>query len=164
MKPSFRDIAQVDIGAVLRLNDTFVHFLSPLDEEGLQTLLTVADYGRVAVFGGEIVGFLIGFLPGAAYDSVNYRWFDSRFDDFAYIDRIVVSREAQGRSLGRLFYDDFSAFAKLRSMKRLACEYYSVPLNEGSARFHTRYGFTEIGQQSLDSGKSVSLQTCTISL
>jgi uncharacterized protein len=155
---SVRDVRKSDFGAVLRLNEVFVHFLSPLDLAELKALAEEAAYFRVIEMDGAIVAFLIAFLPDASYDSVNYHWFDSRFDDFAYVDRIAVSATAQGRSVGRRLYDDFAAFAVGKGMKQLACEYYCAPMNEGSAKFHQRYGFTEIGQQVLASGKSVSLQ------
>jgi uncharacterized protein len=42
--------------------------------------------------------------PDSAYDSVNYRWFTERYDDFMYLDRVAFDAEAQGRGLGTLLY------------------------------------------------------------
>jgi len=155
-----RDVTPEDMGAILSLNEEFVHFLSPLCEAELARLGGKADYFRVAVIDERVVGFLLAFVPGVNYNSLNYRWFNNRFDDFAYIDRIVVASDAQGRALGAKLYDDLVAFAATRGLSQLTCEYNIMPMNEGSAKFHKRYGFTEIGQQALsDNEKRVSLQS-----
>lgn len=144
---------------VLGLNETFVHFLSPLDLTQLKALKEKAAYFRVVEAKGQAVAFLIAFSPNAAYESVNYSWFDDRFDDFAYIDRIVVAASAQGQALGVKLYNDLAAFARSHQLKQLTCEYNVKPMNEGSAKFHQRYGFKEIGQLDLENGKKrVSMQ------
>lgn len=156
------DAAPQHMGAVLRLNEEFVQFLSPLDAEGLADLAYASGYFRVFEKDGEVMAFLIAFFPGANYDSPNYRWFDEQDADFAYIDRIVVSKDARGLSLGTKLYDDLCDHARLNGLKRLTCEYNVKPMNEGSAKFHERYGFNEIGQQELTGGKVVSLQAYSL--
>lgn len=149
--------------AVLELNEQFVEFLSPLDNRALAELVEESGYARVFELNGEVVAFLIAFLPGADYDSPNYRWFNEQSSDFAYIDRIVVSEKARGLSLGTKFYDDLAQRARAGGFKRLVCEYNIKPMNEGSAVFHQRYGFEEVGQQELVGGKVVSLQAYALS-
>ena len=48
---------------------------------------------------------LVTLRPGALYDSVNYRWFCENFDDFLYLDRIMVSDHARRRGIATLVYD-----------------------------------------------------------
>ena len=156
-----RDAEPTDFETVLRLNQAFVHFLSPLDLDLLAALGQAAAYFRVAEMGGDVMAFLIAFTPGASYASQNYLWFDSRFDGFAYIDRIVVAQRAQGNAVGVGLYDDLAAFAKGQGLTQLTCEYNIEPMNEGSAIFHDRYGFKEVGQQDLaGQQKRVSMQAC----
>jgi len=155
-----RDVCGSDIASVLGLNETYVEFLSPLDLAGLEALAEEAAYFRIVKMAGEVVAFLIAFTPGASYDSINYRWFDGQFDDFVYVDRIVVAEKAQGRSLGVKLYDDLAKFARAQNLNQMTCEYNIEPMNEGSAKFHQRYGFNEIGQQTLPGGtKRVSFQS-----
>jgi len=154
-----RDAVPADFKTVLRLNQAFVHFLSPLDLNLLAALGGEAAYFRVAEMDGDVVAFLIALTPGASYASQNYLWFDTRFDGFAYIDRIVVAERAQGNAVGARLYDDLAAFAKGQGLKQLTCEYNIEPMNEGSAIFHDRYGFKEVGQQDLpELQKCVSMQ------
>ena len=157
-----RDAEAGDLNKILALNEAFVDYLSPLDMQELQTLISVAHYCRVVDVDGQPSAFMIGFLPGASYESANYRWFSEEFDSFAYVDRIVVDPSAKGLALGSKLYDDFAAFAREEGMARLVCEYNIVPINEGSARFHARYGFQEIGQKSFRPGKTVSMQVYSL--
>ena len=122
-----------------------------------------SPYFRVAVDGkAQVMGFLLALLPGEAYDSINYRWFNERYDDFLYVDRIVVAPEAQGRGLGRLFYRDLIALVEELGPRfaRIACEVNLRPRNEQSLNFHQRFGFRQQGTQENDGGKKVvSLMT-----
>lgn len=156
---TIRDAMAADHGAILRLNLESEHLLSPLDAERLAQLDAQAAYHRVVEHDGQVAAFLLAFREGADYDSPNYRWFAERYERFVYIDRIVVASLHQGRQLGRALYDDLFAFAKAGGVGRITCEFYLVPFNEGSSRFHARFGFREVGQQWVANGtKQVSLQ------
>ncbi|PCI63759.1 MAG: GNAT family N-acetyltransferase [Kordiimonadales bacterium] len=154
-----RDIAAGDLPAVLRLNTEYEHFLSPLSLDELMALRAQAQYARLVELNSTVVAFLIAFTPRSGYGSVNYQWFDAHYDDYCYIDRIAIAEEAQGCGLGTALYDDLTAFSVASGLKKLACEYYCEPLNAGSAKFHSKYGFVEVGQQDVQGGsKRVSLQ------
>ena len=67
------------------------------------------------------------------------------YDQFLYVDRIVVSLACQGQRLGGRMYDDLFAFARQSHAARVTCEFDIDPPNEASRRFHARYGFIEVG-------------------
>ena len=75
---------------------------------------------------------------------MNYKWFNERYDEFLYVDRIAVAEEARSGGLGSALYDAVAAHAE-----RLACpvtaEVSLRPPNPGSMRFHARHGFNQIG-------------------
>lgn len=151
------DAQREDLDIVGILNEAEVPHVNSIDAEGFIWFLKTADYFRVATDGDAITGFLIGFLPGRPYDSLNYRWFSDRYPSFLYVDRIVVSPAARGRGVGRKLYDDFAGFAAGRA-ERLTCEVNVRPPNESSLRFHHGFGFTEVGRQETEGGtKEVSL-------
>ena len=67
---------------------------------------------------------------------------------------VVVPESSPLHSLEDLF-----AWARAHEVPRIVCEYYSMPLNEASQRFHARAGFSEVGTQWLpDGSKQVSFQ------
>ena len=152
-----RDIAAGDAAAILALNLESEAVLSPMDAARYAHLLSQSAYARV-VDDGKVVAFLLAFREGADYDSPNYRWFAERYDKFLYVDRVVVSHAWHGRGFGRLLYDDLFAFARASGVPCITCEFDIEPPNEASRRFHARYGFEEVGVQTLPKGKRVSLQ------
>lgn len=160
---TFRRANPSDFSDLLRLNDQSEHFLSPLTLHRLELLFNEAAYRRVVVVGAEVVAFLLAFREGCSYDSVNYRRFGRHFERFLYIDRVVVSEAFQGQGLGKILYDDIFAFARQTNTQRLTCEFDINPPNEGSRRFHERYGFVEVGTQAVAGGKKqVSLQLASL--
>jgi uncharacterized protein len=158
-----RDAAATDFPAILALNAESVHFLSPLDATRLHHLHAQAAYHRVIESNRRVVAFLLALREGADYDSPNYAWFAQHYATFLYIDRVVVANAAQGQGAGARLYDDILAFAAAAGIDRLVCEFDLQPPNPGSAKFHRRYGFREVGTQWLGAGKKqVSLQARAI--
>lgn len=148
-----------DFPAILALNDAAVHFTSPMDVPRLRHLHAQSAYHRVVEIEGAVAAFLFAFREGADYDSPNYRWFCAQYEQFLYIDRIVVSAAARGRGLGIHLYEDILAFAAQTQAQRLTCEFDIDPPNPVSRKFHARFGFREVDTQWLGGGKKqVSLQ------
>jgi len=162
---TIRDATAADHKAILALNLESEDLVSPMDAARLAQLDGRAAYHRVVDIDGEVAAFLLAFREGADYDSPNYLWFGERYPRFLYIDRIVVSASRQGQQLGRALYEDLFAFARADGIDNITCEFYVVPFNEGSSRFHAKFGFREVGQQWVAmGGKQVSLQLATLHL
>ncbi len=158
-----RAATAADFPAILALNEESVHFLSPLTAERLALLDGQSAAHRVVEAEGGVAAFLLAFREGSAYDSVNYRWFAARHERFLYIDRVVVSRAHQGRGLGASLYADVFDIARRTRAGCVTCEFDVEPPNEVSRRFHARYGFEEVGSQSVGGGaKRVSLQRVVV--
>ncbi|UOF14749.1 GNAT family N-acetyltransferase [Lysobacter capsici] len=163
MSLRIRPVTAADYPAILALNLESEALMSPLDAERLAKLDRESVYHRVACDGDSVVAFLLAFAQGADYDSPNYLWFSQRYPAFLYVDRIAVAGSHQGRRLGGLLYDDLFAFARERGFEQVTCEFYIVPFNEVSSRFHARYGFNEVGTQWVaDGAKQVSLQVAPV--
>jgi len=138
-------ITQAHHRRLLRLNAEFVHWLSPLDQNGLDYILDRAGYAK-QINEGE--GVLIGYAYDVDYpDHGNLDWLRAHLNNFFYIDRVIIDGAAHGRGLGRQLYTDVVQFARARSYDWLACEVNTRPDNPGSHAFHLREGFTAIGEQ-----------------
>lgn len=140
-----------DLGTLLTLNESEVPHVGRIDIERMNWFAANADYFRVVRVDGDIVGFLIGILPGSSYPSPNYRWFCDRYSDFCYVDRIAVAKTARGLGIARKLYTDF-ANAVPDNVKMMTCEVNILPPNEGSMKFHDRLGFRQVGTMSSDDG------------
>ena len=155
---TLRDATDADSEAICLLNRIDEARLSPMDTTRLAELRRIACYCRVALLGDELAGFLIGFSDNADYDSINYRWFDTRMKQFFYIDRVVVDARFRGQGIARRFYEDTQAYARTHDLNWLAAEIDIEPPNTISLAFHKQLGFNEVGTQVYGEGKMVSLQ------
>ncbi len=146
-----RDVREHELDSVLALNNAAAPTILPIDPSKLRHFFANAEYFRVAERDGTLVGFMIGFGSHTGHDSSNFHWFRERFEDFFYIDRIVVASRRRGGGVGRGFYADAQSYAELR-YPNIACEVFldaagSDPaLPDPALLFHGSFGFREVGQ------------------
>ena len=84
------------------------------------------DTSFVAEEGGELVGFLCGFLS-------------QTYPDQAYVHFVGVRPDHRGGGLGRELYERFFAAARAADREVVRC--VTGPVNEASIAFHRRLGF-----------------------
>ena len=179
---NLRDATPADYAAILELNRLSVKVLSPLDEAGLRSLAAIAHSIRVvereavqlptaeasaveASVGETSVGeisriaaFVITVRKGCGYQSPNFRWFEAQYDDFLYLDRIVVAEKARGKGLGQQLYTEMISQARAAGIPRIALEVDIEPPNFPSLKFHQKQGFVEVDRFQPYGAKTVSLQ------
>ncbi len=149
-----RDLTAADVGVVTAINAANVPAVGEASESRIAELLGMSTIALGAVAGAGLVGFCLVLGPGAAYSSVNYRWFSERYDDFAYLDRVAIAEAYRNRGIGTAIYAELD---RRVTAPWLTLEVNLRPRNDGSLRFHERLGFTEVGQQETDYGVRVSL-------
>jgi predicted GNAT superfamily acetyltransferase len=137
---------------ILRNNQEFVHWLSPLDAAGLTTLLGHADYAQQIADGQAAV---IGYDGGGAYRHKHVDYLSVRLDRYFYIDRVIIGAAAQGHGLGRALYADLEDYARACGYTHIACEVNTRPDNPGSHAFHRALRFAVFGDADYDDGLSV---------
>jgi predicted GNAT superfamily acetyltransferase len=142
---------QSDYGAILELNEGAIPEVSRIDEAELAELHDQAALLVVARAEGAIAGFILVLHEGAAYESPNYRFFDARYDEFAYVDRIVVGEAYRRTGIGAGLYG--ALFEALPDAPRVTCEVNVRPPNPGSLAFHQGLGFTVVGEQDTNDGQ-----------
>ena len=121
------------------------------------SLLTSARFdqliGRagVALYVPPDAALLLAFDQSADYDGENYLWFRSRFDEFLYIDRVIVAEDYRRYGIGRMLYAEVFRRAAAIGHTRVVCEVNLIPPNPVSDQFHAALGFKEIGRATIDS-------------
>ena len=146
-------IGEAEQARILALNNAHAVETSLLDEARLRSMLEEAF---LATRIGDVDAFLIVFDQRANYDSPNFAWFQERYPDFVYVDRIITGPKARGKGYARALYEDLFEKAAVRGHKRVVCEVNLDPPNPGSDVFHASLGFAEVGRQLLQgSGKTV---------
>ena len=65
-----------------------------------QALLDFSSLAVGAYHGKQLVGFVICLPPKTEYGSLNYAWFNQRYNEFLYVDRIAVATKYQNQKIG----------------------------------------------------------------
>jgi predicted GNAT superfamily acetyltransferase len=157
MATIIRDVQDNDLDRILAINNAAVPNVNELTFEDLGWFQNNAAYFRVSETDDIVSGFLIALRPELDYGSQNFTWFKANYDNFVYIDRVVVARDNRGLGIGRLFYADVQSYAE-QIAPLLTCEVNLVPRNDVSLLFHGTIGFHEVGRQDTHGGeKHVSL-------
>jgi len=152
----------IDLPHIHNLNQGALPAVSSITINDMTQFLEMADYFRVIKVKNNIAGFLIALAPGKNYQSPNYKWFEKKYSQFMYVDRIVIDPSFQSRGLGRAFYDDLKILCQ-RYTPIITCEVNLNPKNDGSLLFHKKYGFEQVGTQKTERGKKeVSLMVYKI--
>jgi predicted GNAT superfamily acetyltransferase len=156
--PVVRPIVDADVARVLEINEANVPEVGSVDAIRMSFLLDQSELALAVELDDLVAGFCIVLGPGSPYDSVNYRWFTDRYDDFLYLDRVAFDAAFQGRGLGTLLYAEVDRSMRELGAAHLALEVNLDPPNERSLAFHARRGFVEVGQQDTPYGIRVSMQ------
>ena len=153
---SLRALSEDDLEAVVDVNNAGYPAVPLATLEEIRSLYDLSSYRMAALNEeGELVGFALALDPGADYDSENYVFFEGRFHNHLYIDRIVVADSARGLGLGTALYEHLFDFAKTQGRTAVTCEVNLEPPNPGSLRFHRRFGFEDVDTQATKGGNVV---------
>jgi len=153
--PTLREPTRADWPLLLELNRASERELSPLDEQRLEWILSLAYSAVVVERERGIAGFALAIPPDTEYDSENYRWFAARFERFLYLDRIVVAESQRRHGDGTRLYDAMETAAV--PFERMVCEVNVLPPNPASLAFHVGRGYAEIDRLEHGSEKVVAL-------
>ncbi len=114
-----------------------------LDE--MKNLLNISELSVGAFEDDSLLGFVICLLPNTAYGSLNYAWFNQRFENFIYVDRVAVDEKYRNQGIGQALYDTVFDYASEHQLP-VTAEVSLRPQNLGSDRFHLRHGFSAIAE------------------
>lgn len=144
MDLEIRPLSKSDVDSIWKINEDGLPGTGKVSPEEIEALLDFSSLSVGAYSGEKLVGFVICLPPKTAYGSLNYAWFNQRYDDFLYVDRIAVKTQYQNQKTGTLLYD----FVKRNAIENgipVTAEVNIQPPNPGSMRFHDRHGFQQVG-------------------
>jgi predicted GNAT superfamily acetyltransferase len=132
--------------ALLEFNNAAVPDIGELTISKAQWLVDHAALPGLATLDGRPAGMVVVLSDTAGYDSDFYRWFTERYDNFLYIDRIIVANWARGQGVAKHLYQTIEQAAQDKKMAVVA-DVYSEPPNVASLHLHLTRGFQSIGAQ-----------------
>ena len=139
-----RVLEERDIPAIWIINQQGLPGTGDVSQDEISSLLGFATYSVGYFLKEELLGFVICMPPGTGYGSLNYAWFNERYEAFVYVDRIAVSQNYRNKNIGTQLYNHVVDFASQDDVP-VAAEVSLKPPNPGSMRFHSRFAFNEVG-------------------
>ena len=134
-----------DIEAMWDINEQGLPGTGKVSKPEIAKLLEFSSLSVGAYDQGELLGFVICLPPKTEYGSLNYAWFNQRFEAFMYVDRIAVAQQHRNQGIGSMLYEQVIASSDEQGVP-VAAEVNSTPPNPGSMRFHERFRFKEVGE------------------
>ena len=153
-----RTLRPIDLELLYKWNESAVPKVNSLtfEEFRLQSINCTYSYIQYST-DSMPVGFIFLYDEKTEYDSLNYLYFKKKYQKFLYVDRIIIAGEYQKKGYGQQLYD---YIIDSHNPDIFCCEVNITPPNRQSLSFHQKYGFIEIGQQTVYN-KVVSLLTFT---
>ena len=139
-----RPLIPRDIPRMVEINEHGLPGTGKVTQDEMVDLLSLSELAIGIDVQDDLAGFVLCLLPKTRYGSLNYKWFNERYDEFLYVDRIAVADEARDNGIGSTLYREVIAHAE-RLTVPVTAEVSLRPSNPGSMRFHARHGFEEVG-------------------
>ena len=155
MELEIRSLSKTDVDSIWKINEDGLPGTGKVSRDEIKELFDFASLAVGAYYSEELVGFVICLPPKTAYSSLNYAWFNQRYNEFLYVDRIAVATQYQNQKIGTTIYD----YVKRNAVENgipVTAEVNIQPPNPGSMRFHDRHGFQQVGVLEHDK-KSVAM-------
>ena len=144
MMPQIRALGKHDLSRMVEINEQGLPGTGKVTQAEMADLLSLSELDLGAYLDGQLIGFVLCLLPQTRYLSLNYAWFNERYSDFLYVDRIAVASESRSSGVGSLLYQQVVKHASSLECP-VAAEVSLRPANPGSMRFHERHGFDTVG-------------------
>ena len=155
MDIEIKPLRKTDVDSIWKINEDGLPGTGKVSRDEIDALLEFSSLSVGAYYGEELAGFVICLPPKTDYASLNYAWFNQRYSEFLYVDRIAVGIQYQNQKIGTRLYD----YVKRNAVENgipVTAEVNIQPPNPGSMRFHERHGFQQVGVLDHDE-KSVAM-------
>lgn len=148
-------VALNDPQLLLELNNAAIPDINRLDITRAEWLVQHVVTPGLARLDAQPAGMIAVLSEDCGYASDYYRWFTDRYENFLYIDRVIVAPWARGRGIARRLYQEIERIAQERRMAIVA-DVYSEPPNVPSLNLHRAMGYQEIGTQAFPAEQKVA--------
>ena len=140
-----RDLRVLDSRSIWEINEQGLPGTGKVSKNEIIELLGFSSFSIGAYDNDNLLGFVICLPPATEYGSLNYAWFNQRYDRFLYVDRIAVSSDSRNQKIGSKLYQAVIDESEAQGVP-ITAEVNLRPPNLDSIRFHERHGFTEVGE------------------
>ena len=139
-----RHLSKEDAVFAWEINEQGLPGTGKVTVEEVSRLIEISNISLGVYEQEQLVGFVICLSPNVDYGSLNYAWFNEKFDNFLYVDRIAVSKDHRNNGIGSYIYQKLIEISQQKNVP-ITAEVNLEPPNPGSMRFHHRFNFVEVG-------------------
>lgn len=107
--------------------------------------------------GGKLSGFLLAFRAGRAVENFGYMWFQTRFDNFLYVDRVVVMARGRLQGVGTAMLQEVLQWCRERGIDNVVCQVHDRPPNPVGHTLCGELGFLPLESVMLPSRDIVTM-------
>lgn len=107
--------------------------------------------------GGKLSGFLLGFSAGRVVENFGYMWFQTRFDNFLYVDRVVMAADGPPQGVGSSMLLEVLQWCRERGIDNLVCQVHDRPPNPVGHALCGKLGFQPLESVMLPSREIVTM-------
>ena len=144
------NLERSEVPMMWQINEQGLPGTGKVNLQEMENLLELSELSYGVFEDKKLLGFVICLMPKTEYGSLNYAWFNERYDEFIYVDRIAVATDARNQGIGSMLYEKVFEYAKSNNIP-VTAEVSLRPPNQGSDRFHLRHGYEVVGE--LDHGE-----------
>ena len=131
---------------------------------GFVDIAGASDLDRVCTQGQAVTAFALAISAGKALDHVAYQWCMTRFENFVYLDRVVVDVRHRRSGIGRAMLASIQDKASAQGSEILLCQVHDRPANKSGHLFVQSLGFTPIESVMLPSREIVTMYQRSIAI
>ena len=142
---TFRECQLADVSTMWEINQQGLPGTGKVTQKEICHLMEISEVCIGAFKDDSLVGFVICLLPKKNYASLNYSWFNERYEKFIYVDRIAVDTQFRDRGIGSELYQRVIQYS-IENNIPITAEVSLDPPNLGSDRFHIRHSFNSVGE------------------
>ena len=141
-----KNCTESELEEIYALNQSLTPMLGELkDIQHLKRLINMSKCSKGLKIKGRIAAFMICFRENSEYESKNYLYFNRKYKEFLYVDRIGVSKNLENTGLGSILYkyiiENFGEDLKI------CAEINTKPMNKKSIIFHEKHDFKGISEK-----------------
>jgi predicted GNAT superfamily acetyltransferase len=107
--------------------------------------------------GGKLSGFLLGIDSSRVVENFGYVWFQMRFDNFLYVDRVVITTDARRRGMATAMLTQVLQWCREHGIDNLVCHVHDRPANPAGHALCKTMGFMPLESVMLPSRDIVTM-------
>ena len=138
-----KNCIESELKEVYVLNQSLTPKLGALkDIQHLKRLINMSECSKGLKMRGRIAAFMICFREDSEYESKNYLYFNKKYKEFLYVDRIGVSKGLENNGFGSILYKYI--IKNFGENLKICAEINTKPMNKKSIIFHEKHDFKRI--------------------